>query len=140
MPLVLHSAVLLEHVRGQIRMRVVDPGVDDRDHDELSPGREVPGFRGIDIGVGETAGLTCVVECPLLDEARLVGYRVYADDVVRLRVLDLRPRAILFQCRIERDSRRQLHVPRPGTTLNALADIAIERGKAAWIARSACRI
>src|SRR5262249_47084256 len=71
-------------VRGQVRVVVIDPGVDDRDHHVPAAGADVPGLGGVDVGVRRTAALAGVVETVQGAEGGVVRDDVRVDDEVRL--------------------------------------------------------
>src|SRR5207245_9001017 len=63
-PVAVAIQLVAEPVRGQVRVSVVDPGVD-RGHDAVAAaGRDVPGFGGIDVRIGDPAALASVVKSP----------------------------------------------------------------------------
>ena len=68
-------------------MGVIDAGVDDGDDGAAVAGPLVPGFRGVDVGVGRAAGLASVVQSPEAREAGVVRGLLRMDAVVWLRVL-----------------------------------------------------
>ena len=75
------------HVIDQVRMGVIDSGVDDAHHDIVA-GLNVPGLGRVDIGIGYTARLAGIIQPPETSEtgvARNGG--VECDRVVRLDVL-----------------------------------------------------
>src|SRR5262249_24139846 len=51
-------------VGGEVGVVVVDAGVDDRDDDAAARGDGVPRLGGVDVGVGDAAGLPGVVQAP----------------------------------------------------------------------------
>ena len=82
-------------VLSEIGMRHVDTGVDDRDRDARTAGRDRPRLLGVDVRVrspcAEVDRLARVVEAPLLRERRIVRRHVgRVEDEVRLRVRDAR--------------------------------------------------
>ena len=83
------------HVGGEIRMRVVDAGVDHRDHVRGRADGEIPGGHRIDVGAGDARedidDLADVVQPPELAERRIVRFGADPDDEVRLGVLDVGP-------------------------------------------------
>src|SRR5262249_31070117 len=77
-------------VGGEVRVGVVDAGVEDGDQGAGRPGRLVPGFRRVDVRVRGAARLAGVVEAPKVPKGRVVGHPVDAQPVVRLGVEDVR--------------------------------------------------
>ena len=86
-------------VGGQVGVGVIDAGVDDGDDDAAAAGGDVPGFRGVDVGVGRAAGLAGVVQAPEGTELRVVRNLVQLQEVVRDRVDDPGTGAIRSQAR-----------------------------------------
>src|SRR5262249_36442688 len=78
------------HVRREIRMRVIDSGVDNADDVRSRTGGEIPCGGRIDVGARRswiaTDDLTGVVEPPQFGESRIVGLAHPVHDVVGLRV------------------------------------------------------
>ncbi len=60
-------------VRGEIGMGDIHAGIDDADDDGGGARGDIPGFGGVDIGIGDAAGLACVVEAPEGREACVIG-------------------------------------------------------------------
>ena len=77
-----------EHVRREIRVRVVDAGVDDDHHHVPASGRQVPRGEGADVRARNSAVLTGIVESPQSAQARIAGSRLCPEHPVRLRVED----------------------------------------------------
>ena len=81
------------HVRSQVRMRVVDAGIDDGDHHRAAARVGVPGLIGVNVGARRASELAGVVKSPQVGEVRVVGNGlrglVDGEDVVRLHDLDL---------------------------------------------------
>ena len=77
-------------VRGEVRMVVVDTGVDHGDDHRSRSGGDVPRRRGVDVGVGKPARLRRVIESPEPVEGGVVWNRRRGDDPVGLDVLDAR--------------------------------------------------
>ena len=88
-PVVVAVRRVTEHVRGQVRVGVVDSRVDHGHDDVAAPGREVPGFGGIDVRVREPTGLAHVAQSPEIAETWVAGSRLDFDDPVRLRIDDI---------------------------------------------------
>ncbi len=77
-------------VVGQVRVGVVDPGVDYR-HDDVSASREeIPRVDSGDVCARYSAGEPRVVQAPLKMESRVVGQRLGLDEEVRLEQLEAR--------------------------------------------------
>src|SRR4029079_17100708 len=79
-------------VRGQVRVRARDAAVDHGDSHGWVPAGQIPGLRGVDVGVrraGRTGhGLTRVVQAPELTEVGVARDAERAAVAVRLRVED----------------------------------------------------
>ena len=74
----------------QVRMRVVDAGIDNAD-DNIAAGLDVPGLGGVDIRIGSAARLARVAEAPELAEVGVVGNRGSdRERIIRLDVFDPR--------------------------------------------------
>ena len=108
-PVVVAVRRVMEHVRGQVRVGVIDSRVDHGHDDVAAPGREVPGFGGIDVRVGGPAVLARVVEGPQLAEARIVGSRLRVDDPVGLCVEDGRMPSVELERVLDVGARRDSH-------------------------------
>ena len=52
------------HIGSEVRMRIVDARINNGDHHVGGSGRQVPRFRGVDVGVGEPACLAGVIQPP----------------------------------------------------------------------------
>ena len=63
-------------VGGQVHMGRVDAGVDDGDDDAGIADRHVPRLGGVDVGIGDAAGLAGVVQAPLLGEIEVAGQQI----------------------------------------------------------------
>ena len=110
------------HVRGQVLMVVIDPGVDHRHDDVAAAGGDVPRLHGVDVRVGDSAALTRVVEPPQLAEARIIGRRLALDDPVGLGVDDRGMAAIRLESRLDAHPGRQPHHVQPLDDREALQD------------------
>jgi hypothetical protein len=77
------------NVRREVRVAVVDAGVDD-DHDDVSAATDdVPSFGGIYVRVGGPSGLSRVVEVPELRKARIVRDAQRVDRQVEFGIEDV---------------------------------------------------
>ena len=72
------------HVVDQVRMAVVNSGVDDSYDDILRAGGYSPGLEGVDVRVPGAAVLAGVVQAPQLGQLRVIGSFAQGQDVVRL--------------------------------------------------------
>src|SRR5262249_36880628 len=79
---------VMPHVGGQVRVRVVHPGVEDGDDDAAAPGGDVPGLVGVDVGVGRAGGLPSVEEAPVARQGGVVRHPGAAQDDIGLGVQD----------------------------------------------------
>jgi hypothetical protein len=64
-------------IRIEIRVIVVNASVNDEDDDAGASGGDVPGFWGINVSVGGTAGLSGVVQPPQLGEVGVIGSQLH---------------------------------------------------------------
>src|SRR5262249_38854679 len=94
-------------VRGQVRVVVVDAGVNHGDDGVAGAGAGVPGLRGVDVGVGDAAVGAGVVEPPEVVEARVVRGAGDGDAVVRLDKRHAGPTPEESHCLRHRDVRVQ---------------------------------
>ena len=88
-PVAVAIRLVAEHVRGQVRMSVVDPGIDHGHDDVAAPRGDVPRLGGVDVRIRDPAVLARVVEAPETAEARIAGNDLGVDDPVGLRVEDV---------------------------------------------------
>jgi len=100
-------------VRGEVRMRAVDPRVDHRDDDLVAAGGGVPGLGRVDVGAGDAACLPDVVQAPERAELRVVRNAVDRDLEVRLDELDQAALHQLVQHRADALAPVQRDVPPP---------------------------
>ena len=78
------------HVVDQIIVHVIHAAVDHAHHDATVAGRDVPGLRGVDVGVYRASRLAVVVQTPQLTKIRIVRSRIGILDVIRLGIGDAR--------------------------------------------------
>ena len=72
-PIAGHLGRIRPDVGGQVGVVVVDARIDDPNHDAPAPRGEIPGLRGVDVGIDRSAGLPRVVQAPETVEFRVVG-------------------------------------------------------------------
>src|SRR5207244_13466788 len=87
--------------RGQVRVSVVDPGVDHGHGDVAAPRGDVPRLGGVDVRIRDPAVLARVVEAPETAEAWIAGNDLGVDDPVGLRVEDVGTAPVEFDGRSE---------------------------------------
>ncbi len=105
----------------EVRVRGVDARVENGDDNVLAPRSKVPGFGGVDIGIGEPAGLADVVQGPLLREVRIVGRPTEVVPVIGLGIENVRARRELHHGVGHRGPLRQRHQSQAGNDLVILA-------------------
>ena len=88
-PVAVAIQLVAEHVRGQVRVSVVDPGIDHGHDDVAAPRGDVPRLGGVDVRIRDPAVLARVVEAPETAEAWIAGNDLGVDDPVGLRVEDV---------------------------------------------------
>src|SRR5207247_619534 len=96
-------------VRCEIRVGVVDPGVDHPHHHAVASGGQVPRSCRVDVRAGSPAALPRIQETPEGREGRIVRAYESADDVVRLGVFDVRVAMVGFDRLAHGRTRRQAH-------------------------------
>ena len=62
----------------QVRMVVVNPGVNHPDHQVRITGLQIPSFRGVNVCVDGTTILTRVIKAPKLVETGIIGNQLWA--------------------------------------------------------------
>ena len=99
---------VVEHVGRQVRMGVVDSGVDHRHHHVAAPGGEAPRPGGVDVSAGRPARLAGVLETPERAEERVVqdGHRLH--DIVGFRIEDIEVAPVMLDGLLRADSLREL--------------------------------
>ena len=65
-PVVRNFSGIRPHVRGKIRMVIVNPGIHDADDDGSGARAQAPGFGRVDVRIGSATALPCIVESPEL--------------------------------------------------------------------------
>jgi hypothetical protein len=77
-----------KYVRGEVRVRRVDPGIDHRHHDLTAPGGEAPGLGGVNVRTRGAALLAGVPQAPQLTRPGVIRHSQGLDEMVRLRIAD----------------------------------------------------
>ena len=69
-------------------MVIIDTRIDHAYHDTGVTGSDIPGFNRIDIGIGRSTILTCVVHAPKGDKVRIIRSTYGLYHIVRLGILN----------------------------------------------------
>ena len=122
-PVAIAVRLVAEHVRGQVRVRVVDPRVDHRHDDVFAPRRHVPRREGIDVCTRGPAVLARILEPPETAEARIVGSPPRLDDPVGLRIEDVGTAPVEFEGLFDVHPGRDAHGLKAFDDLEALVGV-----------------
>ncbi len=111
-----------DHIGGKVRMKIVDPRVEDRDDDRVAAGMDIPCLRRTDVGarrsplrpvLGPRVVLPGIFQMPLPPEELVVRRERSLHNVVRLDMFHPRIGAVDAERFLDRDMGRELHQLRP---------------------------